>query len=560
MINAQLQHPKKPARSETTTIVPEGEKRIKGTSVAPGTGMGRPCFFSKHRPDYSGEEVNGAYLHQSIVRNAFDRVQEQLSVLAAKAEGVLDSRTADIFRTHGMICEEINTRLFNDPQGEQRISIEYLEKVFDDYSRMFNELEDDYIKDRAGDFEELKKLLLDTLDHGEACLSCRDQSGCAVGECELQNPHIIVADELTAGVAIRIKEITKGIVVDRCGINSHAAVIARSLKVPVISGIKEPLELTNINDTFLIDGTTGELFIGPGKSTISRYDMRINTPPILRDAVDPVPEFEVCADIELCGDIDSVIRAKADGVGLYRTEFEVLAKGGLLSEQEQIERYQNVVQRMAGKPVYVRLFDLGSDKAASCLDLKEEINPALGCRGARLLLANPELLKVQARALAMASQGSLINVIYPMISSLAQFLRLKALFLASIAGIEHTQLAHGVMIEVPSLCENAEALFDVIDFARVGSGDLVQYLYAFDRSRDDFCYDELVNDPAIWNILRHLVEVAGKAEKSLGICGALVEDHRFIAKLMDMGITTISTRPENIAAIRNVAMESLTFH
>jgi phosphoenolpyruvate-protein kinase (PTS system EI component) len=214
------------------------------------------------------------------------------------------------------------------------------------------------------------------------------------------------------------------------------------------------------------------------------------------------------------------------------------------------------MDQMAGKPVYFRLFDLGSDKSAPWLDLEDEANPALGCRGARLLLAHPELLKSQARALAKVSQQSPINVIYPMISSLQQFLQLKTMFVNFIGDIENIHIHHGIMIEVPSVCENAEAMFDVVDFAKVGSSDLVQYLYAFDRTRDDFSYEELVSDQAIWNIIMHLVDIADKAGKPLGICGAIVDDPQFIPRLIDIGINTVSTYPENIAAVRRMAIKN----
>ncbi|MCK5668703.1 MAG: hypothetical protein KAI15_06430, partial [Gammaproteobacteria bacterium] len=157
---------------------------------------------------------------------------------------------------------------------------------------------------------------------------------------------------------------------------------------------------------------------------------------------------------------------------------------------------------------------------------------------------------------ARVSQESPTNVIYPMISSLQQFLQLKTMFMDAIADIDNTYIHHGIMIEVPSICEDAEALFDVIDFARIGSSDLVQYLYAFDRTRDDFYYEELVSDQAIWNIIKHLVEVAGNAGKPLGMCGAMVDDPQFIPRLIDIGINTFSTHPENIAAVRKVIIKN----
>ena len=532
------------------------EKRIKGIPVSPGVGFGRPCFYHNQISEHKDEYEKTSSDQHSLLIGAFKQLQEQLNSLAAKAESNFDNQTADIFRAHRMICEEIQTNALQTISREQLISTNIIENCFNGYTEYFNGLTDDYLRGRADNFAELKQLLLDLLSHTEAYLTCREYDSCKVGECELQNPHILVADELAANVAIRIKRITKGIVAEKCGINSHAAVIARSLDVPVISGIKDPSGLIHANDNILVDGKNGTLIINPDESTLLKYKRKINMPHRVYNVVDPLLEFKVLADIDLCRDVKNVIKVKADGVGIYRTEFEVLVKDAVLSEQEQFTNYHSVVDQMAGKPVYIRLFDLGSDKSASWLDLQDEDNPALGCRGARLLLEHPELLKSQARALARVSQHSPISVIYPMISSLQQFLQLKTMFLDVVADIDNTQLHHGVMIEVPSLCENAEALFNVIDFARIGSNDLVQYFYAFDRTRDDFYYEELVSDQAIWNVIEHLVHVADKAGKSLGICGAMVDNPQFIPRLIDIGINTVSTHPENIAAVRKAVLKN----
>ena len=557
--------------SSTRIMIPVGvdinrvgcgfEKSIKGIPVSPGVGLGRPCFYnnqaSEHTDKYETDEYeNSSSVQSPLLVSAFKQLQEQLNFLAARAESVLDNQTAEIFRAHRMVCEEIQINILQPNNHDQFIATDYLEKSFDDYSDYFNGLTDNYLRDRADDFAELKQLLLGILSHTQTHLTCREYDGCKVGECELNNPHILVADELTASVAIRIKKITKGIVVGKCGVNSHAAMIARSLDIPVIC-IRDPCRLIQANDNILVDGESGDLIINPDESTLLEYQKKINRPHRVYKVVDPLPEFKVLADIDLCHDIKNVITVKADGVGVYRTEFEMLVKDAALSEQEQLKNYQSVVDQMAGKPIFFRLFDLGSDKSASWLDLKDEANPALGCRGARLLLANPELFKSQVRALARVSQESPTNVIYPMISSLNQFLQLKTMFMDAVADIDNTRIHHGIMIEVPSICENAEALFDEIDFARVGSSDLVQYLYAFDRTSDDFCYEDLVSDQAIWNIIKHLVEVAGKAGKPLGVCGAMVDDPQFISRLIDMGINTVSTHPENVAAVRKMAIKSL---
>ncbi|MCK5432780.1 MAG: hypothetical protein KAJ03_08550, partial [Gammaproteobacteria bacterium] len=340
------------------------EKRVKGIPVSPGVGLGRPCYYHNQILEHPNEYENDSSVQPPLLKSAFKQLQDQLNFLAAKAESVLDSQTADIFRAHRMVCEEIQINILQTNNRDQFISTDYLEKSFNDYTEYFNGLTDDYLRDRANDFAELKQLLLGLLGHTETYLTCREHEGCKVGECELENPHILVADELTANMAIRIKRITKGIVVGKCGVNSHAAMIARSLDMPVIC-IKDYSRLIHGNDDILVDGKSGDLVINPDESTLFKYQKEINIPHRVYKVVDPLPEFKVLADIDLCHDIKNVIKVKADGVGIYRTEFEMLIKDTALSEQEQLTNYQSVVDQMPGKPVFFRLFDLGSDKSAS---------------------------------------------------------------------------------------------------------------------------------------------------------------------------------------------------
>lgn len=531
------------------------EKTIKGIPVSPGISYGRPCFHENKKAEHvSGHKRKDLTDQKSSLADAFDRLGDQLSEFAKSAEELFDHDTAAIFKAHRMICEEMQTDVLNTLRQEQLTVKNAIEKCFDDYSEYFSSLSDDYLSDRANDFTELKNLLLNLLENTESVLSCKEYEGCQIGECALKNEHILVASELTANVAIRIREYTKGIITEKCGINSHAAVIARSLDIPVISGIKAPLQLISHHDSILINGNTGELIINPDKDTLNKYRAAINQPHKSLQVVEPLPFFTVMADIDRYLDVQKAVMVKADGIGLYRTEFEMLGKGRILSEAEQIACYQHVVDSMRGKPVYIRLFDLGSDKSAPWLGIKSEDNLAMECRGARLLLSRPELVKTQARAIAKVSRSVPVNVIYPMISGLDEFLQLRRIFSDAITGIDHVNIRHGIMFEVPSACLQAEELYQVMDFGRIGSNDLVQYLFACDRTHDNYNYHDLANDPAVWKVIKNLADVAHMANKPLELCGAMAAFPEFIPRLIELGINTISTGPEYIAAARRAAM------
>ena len=531
------------------------EKIIKGRPVAPGIGYGRPCIFQEKTPDLPAAPTYTRDAQHDMISGAFSQLSEQLEFLAESARSLFDHNMAEIFSAHRMIieCEELQDNVLNTFKQGKLSAEDTIEKCFNDYFDYFSGLNDEYLSARSHDFAELKRLLLNLLKQTETSMHCRDYHGCQVGACALKNDHILITGELTAGTALRIREPTRGIIAAKCGVNSHAALIARSLNIPVVRGIEHLMEWISCEDDVLINGNNGEVIIRPGPETLARYRHQINKSHRSYDVVEPIPQFRVMADIDRCAEVEIALQVQADGIGIYRTEFEMLCRGHLLSEAEQLEAYSLVVTRMAGKPVYIRLYDLGSDKSAPWLEMNKEDNPALGCRGARYLLQRPALLQEQARAIACASRISPAHVIYPMIASPDQFVQLKRIFMEAIAGVSDAQLSHGIMFEVPSACMEARELYQVIDFGRIGSNDLVQYLFACDRGGNDFSYEELADSPAMWRTITALCGIAREAGKPLELCGAMAANPAMIPMLIDLGINTISTRPEYIAAARRAA-------
>ena len=518
-------------------------------------GFGRACLFQEKIPETTATQAHTRDVQQQVISDAFRKLSTQLDYLADTARDSFDHRVAEIFTAHRMIieCEDLQNSVFHTFMQGKLSAEDTIEKCFDDYFDYFSGLNDEYLSARANDFGELKRLLLNLLNNTDAHMYCRDYQGCQVGTCALQNDHILITDELTASTALRIRAPTRGIIAGKCGANSHAALIARSLNIPVVSGIENLTQIISRQDDVFINGNSGEIILRPDQATLSRYRHQINKAHRSYDVVAPLPQFRVFADIDRSVEVQNALHVQADGIGIYRTEFEMLSRGHLLSEVEQLESYSYVLTHMPGKPVYIRLFDLGSDKSAPWLEIKAEENPALGCRGARYLLQRPELLREQARAIAAASRIAPVHVIYPMIATLAQFMQLKAIFMDVVADIEGADVRHGIMFEVPSACMQAGELYQVIDFGRIGSNDLVQYLFACDRGSNEFSYEELADSPAMWRMITTLAGIAHEAGKPLELCGAMASNPAMIPMLIDLGITTISTRPEYIAAARRAA-------
>ncbi|MCP4374975.1 MAG: phosphoenolpyruvate--protein phosphotransferase, partial [bacterium] len=249
---------------------------------------------------------------------------------------------------------------------------------------------------------------------------------------------------------------------------------------------------------------------------------------------------------------------QAEGIGLYRTEFEFFAAGGILNEDQQYESYRSVAASMEGRPVYFRMLDIGADKPLADLNLPEEDNPALGYRGARLLLGHPDLMRPQARALARVSSEFPVHVMYPMITGLDQFRKLKQAFTEMTADINTGQIYHGVMFEVPSACMEARDLLEEADFASIGSNDLIQYFFAVDRNNSIVSDDHHPDHEVFWRLLENLSLAADLTGTPLSLCGELGSDMQYTAKLIASGIRSVSVSARRISDIRRAAIEAQT--
>jgi phosphotransferase system enzyme I (PtsI) len=296
------------------------------------------------------------------------------------------------------------------------------------------------------------------------------------------------------------------------------------------------------------------VYIWPSEATIDRYRIdrgSVAGIPKENPVREPIPEMRIFANINLSQDVEEAVAQKAEGIGLYRTEFEFLAEGRLLTEEEQFVRYVRVIKAMDGKPVYFRLLDIGGDKEADFFALPRESNPYLGFRGSRLLLARPDLLYPQVRALARASAYGPVYMLYPMIIDLKQFITLRARIIAEINGITTGELKHGVMFEVPSACLEASEILAEADFASVGSNDLIQYLFAVDRNNEYVAYDYTPERKVFWSLLERIIGASERLSKSVSVCGEIAGSREHIVRLLEIGIKSVSVSARFISDLRS---------
>ncbi len=527
------------------------ETRFKGLPLSPGVAAARVCLFNERRhvslpvEDVTDKEVRS---EGERFRKALSLVRKKLELLIKEVEARVGKAEAEIFTAQKMILE--------DPVLIQRVTDHIRSKNFnaeksvisslDFFEEQLAGIDNAYIRERSSDISEVKRRMLDALTNLNPSFECENDSFCQKGK-----NRIVIAQELTPSLTMELNtDFIRGFVTDRGGVASHAAILARALKIPAVSGIPGIHDMIFCGTEVLVNGDTGEVVIWPSQKTLEEYpDLQKGTPEEIA-AVEPVAGLKVFANLSLAKKVMEAVDHKAEGIGLYRTEFEFFAAGKVLSEMEQYALYLKVLKAMKGKPVYFRMLDLGGDKTADFLKLPKEQNPVLGLRGSRLLLGHPELFRNQARALARASRHGFVHVIYPMVIDIEQFRKLEKAFTEATEDIPQGEIKHGLMFEVPSACLDAEAILKEADFGSIGTNDLIQYLFAVDRDNELVAYDHHPDRKIFWQLIHHVAHAAKKHRKPLSVCGELASHPGYTRQLMREGIRAVSVAPRAITGLR----------
>jgi phosphotransferase system enzyme I (PtsI) len=536
--------------------VDKKETRLKGLPVSGGVAMAR-VFFARGGP---ARPVP----HYSIGREEVESERQRLSRAVAAAvacyDQVIEDAAGRVGEAHSQIFAAQQMMTGDPLLFEQMADIiardllnaeTAVQKILHAYEAVLRASDDDYIRERAGDVAEVRQRLLDVLAEEAAPDVVLIDHTFRLGE-----KRIIVAEELTPGLTVGLDTShTVGFITERGGRASHSAILARALGIPAVSGIEGIQEMLGHGEEALINGDTGEVTLWPSERTLRVYPGLGLAEARAPRAVQPVPGVCVVANINLAHDVDAALAMQAEGIGLYRSEYEFLAAGRVLDEDEQYERYAHVLDAMGDRPVFIRLLDLGGDKSGPFLNLPEEDNPVLGYRGARLLERRPELLITQARALARCAIERPVNVMYPMIASYEQFLRLRELVVQYTAEFTGARLVHGVMFEVPSAVLDAGRIFRVAEFGSIGSNDLTQYLFAVDRCNEHVAADFKTDHPAFWSAVEMLARSAREAGRPLGICGEIASRPEGLPRLLRLGISQVSVSARLIPVVRGTAMQ-----
>ena len=536
-----------------------------GKSVFGGIAIGKISVYRKNEQQIKRvrtEDTKGELARYEAAKAA---VVEQLQELYQKALKEVGEANAAIFEIHQMMLDDgdYNESVENIIET-QKVNAEYAVAVTgDNFAQMFRAMDDDYMRERAADVKDISERVLSILNGGQK------------GKVVTDEPVIIVADDLAPSETVQLeKDMGLSFVTVHGSVNSHTAILARTMAIPALIGTEElPLDDTVDGKLAVVDGLNGKIYVEPDSQTLEAMKKRRQAELEKKELLQLLKGKEnvtldgkkimLYANIGNIKDLATVIQNDAGGIGLFRSEFIYLEKDRYPTEEEQFSIYKTAVETMAGKRVIIRTLDIGADKQCEYFKMDKEENPALGYRAIRICLTRPEIFKTQLRALFRASAYGNLAIMYPMITSLWEVKRIKEIVEEVKAELTAEQLEfgnpqQGIMIETPAAVMMSGELAKEVDFFSIGTNDLTQYTLAIDRQNPklDKFYD--AHHPAVLSMIRMTVENAHKAGIWAGICGELGADTSLTKEFLAMGVDELSVSPGSILPIRKIILETDT--
>ena len=536
-----------------------------GKSVFGGIAIGKISVYKKNEQQVKRvrtEDTKGELARYEAAKAA---AVEQLQELYQKALKEVGEANAAIFEIHQKMLDDgdYNESVENIIET-QKVNAEYSVAVTgDNFAQMFRAMDDDYMRERAADVKDISERVLSILNGGQK------------GKVVTDEPVIIVADDLAPSETVQLeKDMVLSFVTVHGSVNSHTAILARTMAIPALIGTEElPLDDTVDGKLAVVDGLNGKIYVEPDAQTLEEMKKRRQAELEKKELLQLLKgkdnvtldgkKIMLYANIGNIKDLATVIQNDAGGIGLFRSEFIYLEKDRYPTEEEQFSIYKTAVETMAGKRVIIRTLDIGADKQCEYFKMDKEENPALGYRAIRICLTRPEIFKTQLRALFRASAYGNLAIMYPMITSLWEVKRIKEIVEEVKAELNAEQLEfgnpqQGIMIETPAAVMMSGELAKEVDFFSIGTNDLTQYTLAIDRQNPklDKFYD--AHHPAVLSMIRMTVENAHKAGIWAGICGELGADTSLTKEFLAMGVDELSVSPGSILPIRKIILETDT--
>ncbi len=536
--------------------------RLRGMGVSPGISLGEAylaeqvVFTSRKEtipPDKVEEEIKR-------LKEAYLRTKEELSRIRTQIKEKIGKEHSFIFEAHLMILEDKS--LFEDIVNlirKEKVQAEWaLSRVHEKYIQLFESLNEEYFKQRKFDVSDVLSKIYKNLEPAED------------DKMDVGAESILVAHELLPSEAAM--KLSKGnilaVALDMGGQTSHTAILARSLNIPAVVGLRNITQRVKKGDVVIVDGTDGEVLINPPlaikKEFISKkkkyddYCLELRKTSRLASVTLDEERFFPMANIELPEEVTLALSLGAEGIGLFRSEFLYLQNTTLPKEEDHFRIYSQIANKAYPSPVYIRTIDIGGEKNIPQLNIEKEPNPALGLRAIRFSLKNKDLLRIQLRSILKASVKKNVRILIPMITEIEEIEEVKWMLREVKRDLEKKGIDYdkniplGIMIEVPAAAALADLFVKEVDYISIGTNDLIQYYLAVDRSNELVSYLYKPLHPAVLRLIHFIIRTVQKEGKEITVCGEMAADPLAAIILLGFGLRKFSMNPIFIPRIKKV--------
>ncbi|SDM74851.1 phosphoenolpyruvate--protein phosphotransferase [Oryzisolibacter propanilivorax] len=550
---------------------------IHGLAVARGIAIGRAVLAAASRMEVVHYFIESEQVEAELARarRARDAVTQELQRLQAQMPPDVPQELAALLDVHILLLQDetliggvrqwITERLYNAEWA--------LTTQLELFSRQFDEMEDDYLRERKADLEQVVERLLRHMRGAPDAVVCPPRLAAGAGQ--QTTPLVLVAHDLSPADMLQFKQsVFTGFVTGVGGKTSHTAIVARSMDIPAVVGARGVSQLVRQDDWVIIDGDAGVVIVDPSPMVLDEYRFRQREIDLERERLQRLQHthsvtldgqpVELLANIEQPQDAAAALKAGVVGVGLFRTEFLFMDRGGRLpGEEAQYQAYREAVEGMRGLPVTIRTVDVGADKPLDKSHRDSSLNPALGLRAIRWSLADPAMFRTQLRAILRAAAHGQVRLLFPMLAHLSEIRQTLAQVQLARAELDARGLAYGpvqlgAMIEVPAAALMVQQFLAHFDFLSIGTNDLIQYALAIDRADEAVAplYDPL--HPAVLRLVADVIAAGARAGKTVCVCGEMAGDAAMTRLLLGLGLRSFSMHPAQVLTVKQEVLRADT--